>query len=187
MDITTLIVLGALFVLVLLVLIALGAMRRRRSTDLHQRFGPEYERTVETAGNKHKAEAELQGRQERVEALHLRPLAPDQREQFATRWRAAQARFVDEPAAATADADRLVIEVMQARGYPVGEFDQRVADLSVDHAEVVTNYRTAHQIALANEAGHASTEDLRQAMVHYRSLFDDLLKTSEEPSEETVQ
>jgi hypothetical protein len=187
MDTNAVIALAALVVLVLLVLIALMAMRRRRSTELHQRFGPEYERTLETAGNKHQAETELQARQERVEALHLHPLAPDQREQFAARWRTTQAHFVDEPAPATADADRLVMEVMQARGYPVGEFDQRVADLSVDHAEVVTNYRAARQIALASEAGRASTEDLRQAMVHYRSLFDDLLGASEEPVKESLR
>lgn len=153
--------------------------QRRRTEDLRQRFGPEYDHTVNELGDQRQAEAELEARRKRVERLDIRPLEPAERDRFVTAWRSTQAKFVDEPAAAITEADRLVAEVMQARGYIVGDFDQRAADISVDHPNVLANYRAAHTIALANERGAASTEDLRQAMVHYRALFEDLLETRE--------
>jgi hypothetical protein len=181
MDTTVLTALAILVVVVLLVVAGWMALQRRRSEKLRQRFGPEYARAVEEAGNKRQAEAELEARQKRVESLQIRPLASDERERFEANWRTTQARFVDGPGQAIAEADRLVRDVMETRGYPVGEFEQRVADLSVEHGNVVTNYRAARGLALANEAEQATTEDLRQAMVHYRALFDDLLAASPEP------
>jgi len=148
---------------------------RRRSEQLRSRFGPEYDRTVHEAGDVRKAEASLQARAKRVERLQLRPLTPEEASRFSAAWQQVQAQFVDDPKGAITGADRLVGEVMTARGYPVADFDQRVEDISVDHPDVVMNYRAARDIALEHERGHASTEDLRQAMVHYRSLFRDLL------------
>jgi hypothetical protein len=148
---------------------------RRRSEQLRSRFGPEYDRTVHEAGDVRKAEASLQARAKRVERLQIRPLTPEEASRFSAAWQQVQAQFVDDPKGAITGADRLVGEVMTARGYPVADFDQRVEDISVDHPDVVMNYRAARDIALEHERGHASTEDLRQAMVHYRSLFRDLL------------
>ena len=165
---------------VALVAVAVAAwmfMQKRKTEQLREDFGPEYGRAVEEHGDQRQAESALEARRERVEQLHIRPLSPSDREGFAESWRAAQARFVDDPAAAISEADRLVGEVMQARGYPVGDFEQRAADVSVDHPRVVEHYRAAHTIAMRNEDGHADTEDLRQAMVHYRALFEDLLET----------
>jgi hypothetical protein len=172
-------------VLVLLVLaVAVGAaawmsMQRRRTEELRERFGPEYDHAVQELGDQHQAEAELQARQKRVERLKIQPLEPAERDRFVTAWRSTQAQFVDDPAGAIAEADRLVAEVMRARGYPVGDFEQRAADISVDHPDVLEHYRAAHTIALANERGQTNTEDLRQAMVHYRALFEELLETRE--------
>ncbi|HEU5103186.1 MAG TPA: hypothetical protein VFU22_29395 [Roseiflexaceae bacterium] len=172
-------------ILVLIVLaVAVGAivwmtMQRRRTEELRQRFGPEYDHAVQELGDQHEAEAELQARQKRVERLNIQPLEPAERDRFVTAWRSTQAQFVDEPTAAITKADRLVAEVMRARGYPVGDFEQRAADISVDHPDVLEHYRVAHTIALANERGQANTEDLRQAMVHYRALFEELLETRE--------
>jgi hypothetical protein len=152
-------------------------LQRRRSAYLRERFGPEYERAVQQIGDRRRAETELEQREKRVEQLQIRPLPLSEAQRFADAWRQVQARFVDDPSGAVADADRLVAEVMQARGYPVGDFEQRAADISVDHPDVVEHYRVAHRIALANERGQATTEDLRQAMVHYRALFGHLLET----------
>ena len=167
---------------VLIAIILIGAivwitLSRVRSQRLRQRFGPEYERTVRTEGNVRKAEAELEARAKRVAKLQIRPLTSNDAQRFDAAWRAVQARFVDDPRGAVTEADRLVGEVMAARGYPVGDFEQRVADVSVDHADVVMNYRAAREIALQHAEGKATTEDLRQAMVHYRALFRDLLET----------
>ena len=152
--------------------------QKRPSEQLHERFGPEYERTVGEHGDRGRAEAALEDRKERVEQLHLRPLSPEQRDRFGPEWRHLQARFVDVPEEAVKQADNLVAEVMAARGYPTGDFEQRVADVSVDHPQVVEHYRAAHAIALRmKEGGQANTEDLRQAIVHYRALFEDLLET----------
>lgn len=153
------------------------ALRRRRTEALRRRFGPEYERIARQNGP-HRADAILAERERRVEKFPLRRLAADERERFITEWRTIQAHFVDDPAGAVTDADLLVGRVMEARGYPVGNFEQRAADISVDHPRVVENYRAAHEIALRHRNGGASTEDLRNAMIYYRSLFDDLLDTS---------
>jgi FtsZ-interacting cell division protein ZipA len=149
---------------------------RQRSAKLQERFGPEYERTVAERGDTRKAEDELTDRQKRVSKLEIKPLAADERRRFNDEWRAVQARFVDDPSAAVRDADTLVGRVMEARGYPVGDFEQRAADVSVDHPTVLEHYRAAHAVALRHAQGQASTEDLRQAMVNYRSLFDELLE-----------
>ena len=149
---------------------------RQRSAKLQERFGPEYERTVAERGDTRKAEDELTDRQKRVSKLEIKPLAADERRRFNDEWQAVQARFVDDPSAAVRDADTLVGRVMEARGYPVGDFEQRSADVSVDHPTVLEHYRAAHAVALRHAQGQASTEDLRQAMVNYRSLFDELLE-----------
>ena len=165
-----------LVVIVLLALLAFFAGRQRRSRKLQETFGPEYDRTVEEAGDRRAAEAELQERTERREQFDIVPLEPEARARYVEAWRHTQAQFVDEPAEATREADRLITSVMRDRGYPVDDFEQRAADLSVDHPQVVDDYRAAHAIAAANDRSEASTEDLRQALVHYRSLFEDLLE-----------
>jgi hypothetical protein len=167
---------------ILLILISLGwmAWTRRRRGMLQTRFGPEYERTVQEVGDRRGAESELQTRRKRREKLDIRPLSPEARREFADAWQETQSRFVDEPSEAVSEADRLVIAVMSERGYPMEDFDQRAADVSVDHPMVVEDYRAAHAVSLANKDGRADTEALRQAMVHYRSLFDELLLGPEE-------
>ena len=160
-------------------LAAWALLQRRRTAALRGRFGPEYERTVQRVGDQRGAEAELEARAARVERLHIQPLPADRRLSFANSWKIVQTRFVEDPNIAVRDADRLVAEAMEARGYPVGDFDQRAADVSVDHPEVVEHYRAAHALALRQERGAASTEDLRQAMVHYRALFEDLLGSAD--------
>jgi FtsZ-interacting cell division protein ZipA len=156
--------------------------RRRRSAELRDRFGPEYDRTVEEAPSRRRAEKELDERRERRERLDIRPLPEAARERYAEQWRLAQTQFVDSPEAAVASADLLVVSVMRDRGYPVDEFEQRAADVSVDHPQVVESYRTAHELSERSKNGEASTEDLRQAMRHYRTLFDELLEApADEP------
>jgi hypothetical protein len=173
--------------IVVAVVVAAGAwmyLQRRRTEGLREQFGPEYDHAVTESGGRGRAESELQARAERVEQLNIQPLSGEDRARFSESWRSVQAQFVDDPAGAVGQADRLVADVMQTRGYPVGDFEQRASDISVDHPHVVENYRAAHAIALRNERGEASTEDLRQSMVHYRSLFEDLLGTPEtEPKE----
>ena len=166
-----LIVIAAIVVIVALWL----AVRKRRTEQLRSRFGPEYDRTVHEARTVNQGEATLIERQTRVERLHIRPLSPEDAQRFGQAWRDVQAWFVDDPKGAIVDADRLVAEVMHARGYPIGDFEQRVADISVDHPNVVMNYRAARDIVQDHGRGRASTEDLRQAMVHFRALFADLL------------
>jgi hypothetical protein len=158
-----------------LIIAALLISRRRRSAHLKDRFGAEYDRTVKAAGDQGKAEAELAEREKRVAKLDIRALEPAEREDFIRRWTEVQARFVDDPPRAVAFADALLGEVMKARGYPVSDFDQRAGDISVDHPKVVEHYRAGHDIAVRHERGEASTEDLRQAMIHYRALFDNLV------------
>jgi len=166
-----------LTVIVILVLVALGLLvgRRPRSQQLQERFGPEYERTVTETGDRLAAESDLLDRQARREHLHIVPLEPAARERYLEEWHRTQALFVDSPAEATREADRLIVDVMRERGYPVEDFEQRAADVSVDHPQVVDDYRAARAVSTANERGEASTEDLRQALVHYRSLFEELL------------
>src|SRR4029077_21030824 len=150
--------------------------RKRRTQRLRTQFGgAEYNRAVKEGGSRRKAEAVLDGRADRVEGLHIRPLAPGDRARFVESWSRVQARFVDGPGNAVTDADQLLGDVMSTRGYPVSDFEQRAADISVDHPLVLENYRTAHEIAVRQTQGQANTEDLRQAMIHYRTLFEDLV------------
>jgi FtsZ-interacting cell division protein ZipA len=173
MDTTTLIV---IVIAVLAVLAAAFAvMRVRRSKALRERFGPEYERAMVETGARTKAEAELAEREKRVKQFELHDLPAQEADRFVHSWKAVQARFVDDPATAIRKADDLIGELMAARGYPVSDFEQRAADLSVEHGELVQEYRVAHQVALRHERGEAGTEDLRQAMIHYRELFADLV------------
>jgi FtsZ-interacting cell division protein ZipA len=165
-----------LIAVVLLVALAFFASRRRRTRRLQDRFGPEYDRTVEQAGSRRAAESELEERTQRRERLDILPLDPAARDRYLAAWHQTQARFVDEPAAATRQADELIKAVMRERGYPIDDFEQRAADISVDHPQVVDDYRAADAIAARNDRSEASTEDLRQALVHYRSLFEDLLE-----------
>jgi hypothetical protein len=173
MNTGLLITILVIVVIVLLVAVLLG--QRRRSQRLQQQFGPEYQRTVARTGDQRTAEADLAGRQQRRQQLHIIALDPAARDRYLEAWRVTQGRFVDDPAAATREADILVAQVMRDRGYPVDDFEQRAADVSVDHPQVAENYRAAHAVHQANEQGLASTDDLRQAFVHYRSLFAQLL------------
>jgi hypothetical protein len=168
--------------LIVLLVIAVGAaiwmyQQKKRTEELRDRFGPEYERAVRAEGDRSRAEADLDARAKRVEQLDIRPLSNRERDQFSESWRATQTRFVDDPVGATKEADELVAEVMQVRGYPMGDFERRAADVSVDHPGVVEHYRAAHAIAMRTESGSENTEELRIALVHYRALFEDLLET----------
>jgi type II secretory pathway pseudopilin PulG len=178
----TSLVIGIVAVVLVLAVVAVLAARRRRTEHLKEHFGREYEHALEIAGDRGKAEAELAERERRVEKLELRPLDQAERADFTNRWRDVQARFVDDPARAVAFADALLGEVMKARGYPVQNFEQRAGDISVDHPKVVEHYRTAHDIAERHQRGEAGTEELRQALIHYRALFDDLIE-AEAPAE----
>ena len=166
-------------IIVVIAVVVLVFLGRRRSAALRQKFGSEYRRAVGEFGDERKAEAELTAREKRVRSLNIRALTPEEQARFADAWKKAQARFVDEPSQAAADADILVKKLMQTRGYPIGDFEQRSADISVDHPEAVSNYRAAREIAVRNNGGKATTEDIRQAMIHYRSLFEELLDTAE--------
>jgi hypothetical protein len=171
------IALAVAVLLVIVVAVALYARKRKNTTaKLRDRFGPEYGRAVEQHGSERKAEAKLADRETRVEMLKIRDLEPTEIERYLAQWQAAQSRFVDYPKGAVAEADELVCSLMQTRGYPVEDFDQRAADISVNHPRVVENYRSAHSIALRLGRGEVSTEELRTAMIHYRSLFDELVK-----------
>ncbi len=172
-------ILIVLAVLAVVAVVAWTAMRKRQTTQLQESFGPEYERAVEAKGDRRDAEAELRERRERREELEIRPLSEAARARYSESWRATQARFVDEPVAAVGEADRLVTEVMRERGYPMDDFERQADVISVDHPQVVEDYREGHAIHLAYDRGDASTEDLRQAMVHYRALFEELLETNE--------
>ena len=168
---------AAVVILVIAVLAWLYVRKRRSTTaNLRQKFGPEYDRAVRVHGAGRKAEAKLEDREKRVEKLNIRDLDPMERERFLKRWESVQSRFVDSPKGAVAEADDLVSSLMRTRGYPVSDFDQRAADISVDHPRVVENYRSAHEIALRVGKSEATTEDLRTAMIHYRSLFEDLVQ-----------
>jgi hypothetical protein len=174
----------ALILIVIVAGIVLAAgfwftQRSRRRQELKGRFGSEYDRTIETAGSRGEGEKELAEREKRVELLELKELEPRETQRFGDEWRNTQGRFVDNPAASIQEADSLVQEVMTARGYPITNFEQQAADISVDHPNVLSNYRAAHAIAEENAVEPASTEDLRQAMIHYRALFDELLVPAE--------
>jgi hypothetical protein len=179
MDTWVWIVIAVLAVVVLLAVVW-SATRARRTRSLQDRFGPEYDRTLEQAGGRREAESELRDREKRHEKLELRPLSQEAREQYVQQWRATQGRFVDDPKGAVSEADQLVQQVMRDRGYPVDDFDQRAADISVEHPELVEKYRTADGIARASERGEASTEDLRHSVRHYRALFVELLEVDDD-------
>ena len=155
-------------------------IRKRRTERLRAQFGgSEYTRAVKEGGSQRQAEAVLDKRAERVEGLHIRALGPGDRARFVESWRRVQARFVDGPGGAVTEADQLLADVMSTRGYPVSDFEQRAADISVDHPLVLENYRSAHEIAVRQTRGQASTEELRQAMIHYRTLFEELVAEPE--------
>jgi hypothetical protein len=167
----------AAVVFVALLLMSWFAARKRRTETLQRRFGTEYDRTVRELGSTH-AESILAEREKRIDQLSLRQLSFEQCERFRTEWRLVQARFVDAPEQALVAADRMIDRLMIARGYPAADFDQRAADISVDHPVAVDHYRAARLIALRQRAGQASTEDLRRAVLYYRSLFDELLRNN---------
>lgn len=167
-----------ILIVAVIVIAAVLISRKRNSQRLKEHFGPEYDRAIRERGNPKLAEAELADRERRVNKLSIHPLSAGAREKYAEEWAAVQRRFVDEPAAAVNDADNLVNRVMSSRGYPMGDFEQRAADISVSHPQVVQNYRAARDIVVRHGRGQSSTEDLRRAMVHYRALFDELLENS---------
>jgi hypothetical protein len=181
------VIVGAVLLVVILVAIFLIARERRKAQSRHlqARFGPEYGRVLSTVGDRGKAEAELTARERRVERLQLIALPAAEAARFTRDWETLQSRFVDNPNGVVGEADRLVRELMLKRGYPMGDFESRAADISVYHPAVVENYRAAQSIAARNQRGQASTEDLRKAVVHYRALFEDLLEASVEPRAET--
>ena len=182
MNITTLsatelaLIIGLAVIVITGIVVAWVLVRKRRTGRLRTQFGgSEYDRAVKEDGSRRHAEAGLKERTARVESLNIRPLAPGDRARFVESWRRVEARFVDGPGGAVTEADQLLGDVMSTRGYPVSDFEQRAADISVDHPLVLENYRTAHDIALRQRKGQASTEDLRQAMIHYRTLFEELV------------
>jgi len=163
-------------IVVIVIAVIVFAVRRSRTERLRKKFGEaEYERTLAERGDRAKAEANLEKRTERVKSFHLRALTDADRTRFQEAWTAIQARFVDGPAGAVTEADQLLGDLMATRGYPVGDFETRAADISVDHPMVVQNYRAGHDIAVRHLKGQVSTEDLRRAMIHYRALFEDLI------------
>jgi FtsZ-interacting cell division protein ZipA len=175
LDTQTWMILAAVVVVALL---AVGAWfyRRKQSHTLQEHFGPEYDRTVSELGSRTKGESELKAREKRVERLDILPMAPSEAARFSQAWQALQGRFVDNPKGVVVQAEQLVRELMEKRGYPMGDFERRAGDISVDHPEVVANYRAAQAIAERDQRGSADTEELRKAVVHYRALFDELLE-----------
>jgi len=169
-------------VVVVVLMVIAGALlapvfaHRKRSAKYQDKFGAEYDRTVESTGSEKKAQAELGERQKHVDSLNIRPLSSNERERYLAEWKAVQTKFVDQPGEATVEADHLIMEVMNVRAYPVSNFEERAADISVSYPTLVSNYRAARAIAIKNEQHQANTEELRQAFIYYRSLFDELLK-----------
>ncbi len=170
----------ALMILLAALVIAAGAsfayLKKRHTANLRRQFGPEYDRAIHEFGDRSLAEKALEDRSERAETYEIRTLTDAERRRFSEEWRDAQAHFVDDPQLSIGEADRLVTDVMRLRGYPMADFDRRAEDLSVAYPHVIRKYRAAHAIALSDEEGQATTEDLRKAMVYYRELFDDLLE-----------
>ena len=169
----------AVVAVIVVLAIVWSALRAKRSRGLQDSFGREYDRTVDQAGGRRAAERELRDRQKQHDELDIRPLSPESRDRYMRRWQSTQTRFVDDPKGAVAEADQLVQDVMQERGYPTKDFDRRVADISVDHPNLVEKYRTADGVARASERGEASTEDMRHSVRHYRALFAELLETDD--------
>ena len=175
---TTFMIVASVVILVIIVAVWWPLMTRsNRSERLQNQFGPEYDHTVQVLGDEKQAQTELEKRQKHVEALDIRPLTADEHKRYLADWVAVQSKFVDEPDQAVVDADRLIMEVMRLRAYPVSDFEQRAADISVSYPTLVSNYRAARVIALKNQEHQSDTEELRQAMIYYRSLFDELLVT----------
>jgi len=164
-------------IVAVLVIASVGhlAWRRQQRRRLRERFGPEYDRTLERHSSTREAEQELRAREQRHDELPIRPLDPQVRDRYRAEWQRLQEMFVDSPEAAVTEAGNLLTRVMNERGYPTEDFEQRVADLSVEHAATIDRYRAAHDIRGRAEANQASTEDLRQAMLHYRALFDEVV------------
>src|SRR5271165_4149276 len=165
-------------VIVIIAVLAWLYVRKRRSTtqDLRHKFGPEYDRAVLKHGSERKAQSKLEDREKRVEKLNIRDLDPVEHDRFLKHWESVQSRFIDSPKGAVAEADDLVSSLMKVRGYPVSDFNQRAADISVDHPRVVENYRSAHEIALRVGKAETTTEELRTAMIHYRWLIEELMQ-----------
>jgi hypothetical protein len=176
------IALAVLVIAGVIVVAGLILWRRRETKRLNARFGTEYARVVQESGGRRQGEAGLVAREKRLNAIEIRDLSPSDREHYAAAWRSAQGEFVDDPKFSVTHADHLLNELMSKRGYPTGEFEQRSADLSVDHPKIVQNYRAAHDIAVRHGRGQASTEDLRQAMILYRSLFEELIDEPAAPA-----
>lgn len=174
-----------IIIAVVVVLVVLGIIlgpifsRRQRSKKFSNQYGTEYDRTVKSMGNEKKAQTEMDDRKKHIETLNIRSLSENERQRYLAEWTVVQAKFVDQPGQATIEADHLIMEVMQMRAYPVSDFDQRAADISINYPELVSNYRAAREIALKNADHNASTEELRQAMIYYRSLFEELLKAED--------
>jgi hypothetical protein len=181
MDAWIWIVIAVVVVLVVVAIVAAASSRRRRH-HLQDRFGSEYDRTVEGADRRRDAERDLRDRESRHDELELHPLSDASRQRYTQQWQDMQAGFVDRPQVAVADADRLITDLMRERGYPVDDFDTRSELVSVDHPDVVQNYRTAHGIAARTVEGQTSTEDLRQAVISYRALFEEMLVDDDAPS-----
>lgn len=175
-DTQTWVILAAVVVLALIAVGAWFFYQKKQSYKLQGRFGPEYDRTVKELGSRTKGESELRAREKRVERLEILPLAPSEAARFSEAWQALQGRFVDNPKGVVVQAEQLVRELMEKRGYPMGDFERRAGDISVDHPDVVANYRAAQAIAVREQRGSADTEELRKAIVHYRALFDELLE-----------
>ena len=176
---TTFLIILSVILLAAVGIAAVIFLRKRKTTKLRIRFGPEYARAVQESGGRRQGEAALQAREKRIKGFAIRPLARTDRERYIASWRKLQAQFVDGPKSSVSEADRLLADVMSSRGYSVSDFEQRSADISVDHPLVVENYRAAHEIAVRHACGQAGTEDLRQAMIHYRTLFDELVAEPE--------
>lgn len=184
-DSQTWIIIAAIVVLGAVVVGAWFFYQKKQSNKLQERFGPEYDRTVNELGSRTKGETELKAREKRVERLEILPLARPEAARFTEAWRALQSRFVDNPKGVVVEAEQLVRELMEKRGYPMGDFERRAGDISVDHPDVVANYRSAQSIAVRDRQGTADTEELRKAVVHYRALFDELLEVRE-PKQEII-
>jgi len=180
MGTTTLIIIASVIVIAIVAFAAMGSLRKRRTEKLRTKFGgAEYDRALQEVDSRRKAEAGLDKRTDRVESLNIRPLGTADRARFVEAWSRVQARFVDGPGGAVTEADQLLSDVMSTRGYPVSDFEQRAADISMDYPLVLENYRLAHGIANRQAGGKATTEELRQAMIHYRALFDELVGVPE--------
>jgi hypothetical protein len=177
---TTVIILAVIAAFIIGGLLGMAFNRRQRTKRLQEKFGPEYERTLNELGDKRQAEHELEARLDHVKTLDIRPLSVEETERYTNEWRVTQAEFVDEPLTALQKADRIIREVMKAKGYPVEDFEQRVADISVDYPDLVTDYRGLHLIAVKEDDEEVSTEEMRQAMVHGRALFENLVSNEAE-------